>query len=70
MSDTGGYVISDVWSRYKLLNGYYIIHLMGWDAFGLPAENYAIKMGVHPAKSTRRQRSKHQTSDQRDRSSV
>ncbi len=47
-----GYVISDVWSRYKLLNGHYIIHPMGWDAFGLPAENYAIKMGVHPAKST------------------
>lgn len=47
-----GYVISDVWSRYKLLNNYYIIHPMGWDAFGLPAENYAIKMGVHPAKST------------------
>lgn len=47
-----GYVISDVWSRYKLLQGYYIIHPMGWDAFGLPAENYAIKMGVHPAKST------------------
>ena len=47
-----GYVISDVWSRYKLMNGYYIIHPMGWDAFGLPAENYAIKMGVHPAIST------------------
>lgn len=47
-----GYVISDVWSRFKLLNGYYIVHPMGWDAFGLPAENYAIKMGVHPAKST------------------
>ncbi len=47
-----GYVISDVWSRYKLMQGHYIIHPMGWDAFGLPAENYAIKMGVHPAKST------------------
>ena len=47
-----GYVISDVWSRYKMLNGYYLIHPMGWDAFGLPAENYAIKMGVHPEKST------------------
>lgn len=47
-----GYVISDVWSRYKLMHGYYVIHPMGWDAFGLPAENYAIKMGTHPAKST------------------
>ena len=47
-----GYVLSDVWSRYKILNGYYIIHPMGWDAFGLPAENYAIKLGVHPSKST------------------
>ena len=47
-----GYVISDVWSRYKLLQGYYLIHPMGWDAFGLPAENYAIKNKVHPAIST------------------
>ncbi len=47
-----GYVISDVWSRYKMQQGYYLIHPMGWDAFGLPAENYAIKMGVHPAVST------------------
>lgn len=47
-----GYVISDVWSRYKMMQGYYLIHPMGWDAFGLPAENYAIKMGVHPSKST------------------
>lgn len=47
-----GYVISDVWSRYKLMQDYYVIHPMGWDAFGLPAENYAIKNGVHPAVST------------------
>ena len=47
-----GYVISDVWSRYKMLHGYHIIHPMGWDAFGLPAENYAIKMKTHPATST------------------
>ncbi len=47
-----GYVISDVWSRYKVMNGNYVIHPMGWDAFGLPAENYAIKTGKQPALST------------------
>ena len=47
-----GYVISDVWSRYKMLQGYHLIHPMGWDAFGLPAENYAIKMGTHPRITT------------------
>ncbi|WP_105614223.1 leucine--tRNA ligase [Vallitalea okinawensis] len=47
-----GYVLSDVWSRYKVLQGYHVLHPMGWDAFGLPAENYAIKMGVHPSKAT------------------
>ena len=52
-----GYVISDVWSRYKMLQGYYLIHPMGWDAFGLPAENYAIKMGTHPKITTSSARS-------------
>ncbi len=47
-----GYVLSDVWSRYKVLQGYYVLHPMGWDAFGLPAENYAIKMGIHPSIAT------------------
>lgn len=44
-----GYVLSDVVSRYKILQGYEILHPMGWDAFGLPAENYAIKTGTHPS---------------------
>ena len=47
-----GYVISDVWCRYKMMQGYYLLQQMGWDAFGLPAENYAIKTGQHPAIST------------------
>lgn len=47
-----GYVLSDVWSRYKILQGHYVLHPMGWDAFGLPAENYAIQKKVHPAVAT------------------
>ncbi|GIX47582.1 MAG: hypothetical protein KatS3mg131_1793 [Candidatus Tectimicrobiota bacterium] len=47
-----GYVLSDVWSRYKTLQGYGVLHPMGWDAFGLPAENDAIKKGIHPRVST------------------
>ncbi len=47
-----GYVISDAWSRYQLIKGKYVIHPMGWDAFGLPAENYAISHHIHPAVST------------------
>ena len=47
-----GYVLSDVLCRYKILQGFEILHPMGWDAFGLPAENYAIKMKTHPSIST------------------
>ncbi len=49
-----GYVISDCFSRYQLMLGKFIIHPMGWDAFGLPAENYAIENNVHPSISTQK----------------
>lgn len=47
-----GYVLSDVYTRIKWLEGYDILHPMGWDAFGLPAENDAIKKGIHPKEGT------------------
>ena len=46
-----GYIATDILARQKMMQGYNVLHPMGWDAFGLPAENYAIKNKVHPAKA-------------------
>jgi leucyl-tRNA synthetase len=47
-----GYIASDIFSRYKRLQGYNVLHPMGYDSFGLPAEQYAIQTGQHPQKTT------------------
>ncbi|MBT3302207.1 MAG: leucine--tRNA ligase [Bacteroidetes bacterium] len=47
-----GYIASDIYSRYKVLKGFNVLHPMGFDAFGLPAEQYAIQTGQHPAVTT------------------
>jgi leucyl-tRNA synthetase len=49
-----GYTATDIMSRYKKMNGFNVMHPMGWDAFGLPAEQYAIQTGTHPAVTTKK----------------
>lgn len=56
-----GYIASDVFARYKRLKGFNVLHPMGYDSFGLPAEQYAIQTGQHPAKTTEQNVARYRT---------
>lgn len=49
-----GYTATDIMARYKMMNGFNVLHPMGWDSFGLPAEQYALKTGIHPEVTTKK----------------
>ena len=49
-----GYIASDIMARFLRMRGYNVLHPMGWDAFGLPAEQYAVETGVHPRVTTQK----------------
>ena len=49
-----GYTATDIMARFKRMNGFRVLHPMGWDAFGLPAERYAMQTGIHPAETTKK----------------
>ncbi len=60
------YIPTDVLSRYKRMQGFNVLHPMGWDAFGEPAEQYAVRQGVHPRLTTDINKANYQATDEAD----